>query len=435
MRLRSSTRRSIGLGLLCLGALAVPLSGCGPMAQAESSERDAKQDDEEVPTPVVTGRVVQGEIRAEIRATSTIEAERMVTVHAESTGRITAITFEEGDEIKEGVLLARIKQDVQRSGLDRASTSLDKAERDLATIRQLHARGVASQAELDQAELAYQTAQLDVRDRKRDVSNTRIEAPFAGTVTERFVSEGAFVTTGAQILSIVDFHTLVARVYVPEKELDRLRVGQDALVMGKAAKGRSGIGKLERIAPVVDATTGTVKLTIGLPAELTGGDAGFLPGMYAEVTLTTETRPKATLVSKQALVYDEEQPYLFVAKDDRVARVKVELGLTDRDHAEVVSGVAVGDEIVLAGHAGLKDGGLVTRVDENGTPVGGLEAVAPTPAEPAAAVPTTAEPDAAPTPPEAAAADETTKAGTAPRKAKAKAKGAKKESGASNGGA
>jgi membrane fusion protein, multidrug efflux system len=357
------------------------------MGQADARASDDEGQDE-LATPVVTTRVARGGISAKLRATSTIEAERMVTVHAESTGRITALGFEEGDVVKEGQVLARVRQDLQRSGLDRASTSLDKAARDLDTIRKLHARGVASQFELDQAELAYETANLDVRDRKRDVGNTRVVAPFRGTVTERFVSEGAFVTTGAQLLSIVDFDTLVARVFVPEKELDRLRVGQDAEVAGKAAQGRRGTGKLVRVAPVVDAATGTVKVTIALPASLVG-EAGFLPGMYAEVTLTTEIRPGATLVPKPALVYDEEQPYLFVLEGERVKRVKVELGLTDRDHAEVVGGVDVGQEIVVSGHAGLKDGGLVTRVDESGKPanppalkpaVAPAEATAPSPA-------------------------------------------------------
>lgn len=379
-----------------LGALWLLSSACGPMGQADASDRGAaKDDDEELATPVVTTRVRSGEISAQIRATSTIEAERMVTVHAESTGRITALSLEEGDTIKDGQLLARIKQDQQRSGLDRASTSLSKAERELATVRALFERGVASQQELDQAELAYDTATLDVRDRKRDVGNTNVTAPFGGTVTERFVSEGAFVTTGAQLLSIVDFDTLVARVYVPEKELDRLRVGQDAEVAGKAAQGRRGVGKLERIAPVVDATTGTVKVTIALPAALVGA-SGFLPGMYAEVTLTTEIRPHATLVPKQALVYDEEQPYLFVTKGDRAERVKVQLGLTDREYAEVVEGIGVGDEIVLTGHAGLKDGGLVTRVDENGKAVDAAAAVEPAPVEPAPGAEAETSPEGSP---------------------------------------
>ncbi|MEM9459739.1 MAG: efflux RND transporter periplasmic adaptor subunit [Myxococcota bacterium] len=361
-------------GFLLLLGMAGGVPACGPVGRADASEGGADED-EEIPTPVVTATIAQGEISARIRSTSTIEAERMVTVHAESTGRVTKLTIEEGDGIKQGQTLARIKQDVQRSGLNRAATALAQAQADLDTVRSLFSRGVASRDELQAAQRAYDMAQLDVGDRRRDVGNTRVQAPFSGTVTERFVSEGAFVSTGAQLLSVVDFDTLVARVYVPEKELDRLRIGQDALIVGKAARGRHGTGTLERIAPVVDATTGTVKVTIGLPKALVGGETGFLPGMYAEVTLTTETRPQATLVPKQALVYDEEQPYLFVAQGDRVKRVQVSLGLSDRDHAEVVSGAKVGDEIVLAGHAGLKDGGLVTRVDESGEPVEGPKAV------------------------------------------------------------
>lgn len=425
LSVRLTTRACILLGALLCGP------ACGPMGQADASDRGAdKEGQEELATPVVTTRVGRGPIAAQIRATSTIEAERMVTVHAEATGRITALTVEEGDHVAAGQVLARVRQDLQRSGLDRASTGLSKAERDLDTVRRLHERGVASQQELDQAELAYEQATLDVRDRKRDVGNTRVTAPFRGTITQRFVSEGAFVATGAQLVSIVDFDTLVARVFVPEKELDRLRVGQAAEVAGKAAQGRRGTGTLVRVAPVVDATTGTVKVTIALPPALVGGDTGFLPGMYAEVTLTTETRPQAVLVPKPALVYDEEQPYLFVVEGDRVERVKVQLGLADRDNAEVTGGVTVGQEVVLSGHAGLKDGGLVTRVDESGSPVeapaevepGSPEAApegaaaAPVAAVPSAAAPSAAVPSAAAAPSAAAPSPAATPAKTKKRK-------------------
>src|SRR5690606_34680812 len=111
--------------------------------------------------------------------------------------------------------------------------------------------------------------------------------------------------------------TLVARVYVPEKELDRVREGQAAQIMGKAAKDRQGTGFVQRIAPVVDPTTGTVKLTIALPEELVGGERGFLPGMYAEVTLTTAERERAVLVPKEALIHDDDQAFVFVIEGDR----------------------------------------------------------------------------------------------------------------------
>ncbi len=333
--------------------------------------KDAKADEAETEraAPVVTTTVKTGTIAARLTAASTIEAERMVTVHAESTGRIVALAFEEGDAVKEGALLGRIKSDMQSSGLDRASTGLDKAKMDLDTVEELFARKVASKQELDAARLAYKQALLDVGDRRRDIRNTKIVAPQAGTVTQRFVTEGAFVTSGAQIASIVDFDTLVARVYVPEKELDRIRVGQIADIVGKAAAGRRGAGEVVRIAPIVDSATGTVKVTVGLPKALAGGDQGFLPGMYAEVTLTTDTRDDATLVPKQALVYDEDEAFVFVVDGDRVKRTRVELGLLDDDRAEVVKGVGAGTEIVESGHAGLKDGALVTRVDGTGQPI------------------------------------------------------------------
>lgn len=347
-----------------VGALA--LTGCSRFGQAD----DEKGDEEEQATPVVVGTVQGGPIEASIVASSTIEAERQVTVHAESTGRIVRLLVEEGDEVKQGQLIARIKYDAQAAGLDRAATSLDKAKRDLETLEKLHAKAVVSKEELDAARLTYEQALLDVRDRRREVRNTKVQAPFAGTVTERFVDQGAFVTSGAQLISITDFSTLVARVYVPEKELDRIAEKQPAQVVGKAARGRRGTGVIERIAPIVDPTTGTVKVTVALPEELVGQDnGGFLPGMYAEVTLTTENRERATLVPKQALIRDDAQAYVFTVQGDRVSRIQVELGLEDDEHAEVLEGLKIGDEVVVSGQAGLKDGALIKRVDPAGEDV------------------------------------------------------------------
>ncbi len=342
------------------------IAGCGGPPGGTAKAAAADDDAEERPAPVVATTVKTGPIEARLSAASTIEAERMVTVHAESTGRIVDLSFEEGDEIKAGALLGRIRSDLQSSGLDRASTQLEKTRADLENLERLFAQKAVSRQELDTARLAHKQAQLDVGDRRRDVRNTKIAAPLGGTITQRFVNEGAFVTNGAQVATIVDFDTLVARVYVPERELDRIAVGQAADVVGKAAAFRRGTGTLARIAPVVDAQTGTVKVTVKLPPKL-GGAKGFLPGMYAEVTLTTESRPKATLVPKPALVHDEDEVFVFVLDGDRVRRTRVEVGLVDDAHAEILAGVDVGTEIVESGHAGLKDGALIQRVDGSGS--------------------------------------------------------------------
>ncbi len=359
-------RRTISTFLLLAAT-----SACGGPSGAMA--KDSPDDATERASAVVTTTVKSGAIDAELTAASTIEAERMVTVHAESTGRLVDLAFEEGDVVQAGKVLGRIRSDMQSSGVDRASTSLAKAKLDLDTVRTLHAQKVASKQELDAAEIAYKTALIDVSDRKRDVRNTKIVAPLDGTITVRAASEGGFVASGAQIATIVDFGSLVARVYIPERDLDRVEVGRPAEILGKAALGRQGTGKVSRIAPVVDATTGTVKVTVALPREI-AGTKGFLPGMYAEVTLVTESRTNATLVPKQALVRDDDEVFVFVVDHEatdglRVRRTRVELGLVDDDNAEITSGVKVGDEIVESGQAGLKDGALVELVDGTGQKV------------------------------------------------------------------
>ncbi len=359
-----------------LALTALLACACDP-AKADSAGEE-RQSEVEQKTPIVSQTVGRGSIEQALTAASTIEAERTVTVHAESTGRLISFELQEGDELEGGQSVGRIKYDSQAATLDRARATQEKAQRDLDIVERLHAQGHASDDELAQAKLAVKTASLDVGDSKRNISNTRVTAPFGGTVTERFVTEGSFVSAGAQLITITDFDTLVARVYVPERELDRLEVGQPALVQGKAARSRQGQGKITRIAPVVDATTGTVKVTVGLPAELAGGDKGFLPGMYAEVRLTTERKADVLLVSKRALVREDEDVFVFVVQEDDTAkRAKVELGLEDAERAEVLSGLAAGDEVVVSGQAGLSDGGKVARVDASGEPLEGAAAEAP----------------------------------------------------------
>jgi membrane fusion protein (multidrug efflux system) len=329
---------------------------------------------EERPSPVLLATVARGTIQGQIRAASTIEAELQVTVHAESTGRVTVLDLEEGDEVTEGDVLARIRRDAQSLGFERAETNLADVEREFERVKRLLEQGIASQSEYDQAKTKLDAAYLDMKDRKIGLSNTVLKAPFSGVVTRRFVDPGGFVSSGAQVFEITDFKTLVARVYVPEKELDRIAVGQPADVVGKAAKNRQGVGEVERIAPVVDATTGTVKVTIGLPDSLAGGPTGFLPGMYAEVTLTTEVHENVPIVPKPALVHEDEQTFVFVAEGDRAKKQLIEVGLADDDFVEIVSGLEVGAKIIVAGQAGLKDGGLIVEVDAKGQPLDGATA-------------------------------------------------------------
>jgi RND family efflux transporter MFP subunit len=368
LRSQKSRLSYLAVGLLSLTLSLGGLAGCERPGEEGESAGDEKPPDEKPPeekaAPVKMMKVGTGDIEATISSASTIEAERAVTVHAEATGRVLSLSYEEGDEVKSGAQLAKVRRDAQASGVDRANANYEKAKADVERIERLVARGVASQEELDNTKATLRSAVLDQKDRRRDLRNTKVSAPFGGTITERFVSAGAFVNAGQQLYAITDFNSLVARVYVPEKELDRIRVGQPAQVVGKAAQGREGVGSVMRIAPIVDAATGTLKVTIALPESLAGGDKGFLPGMYAEVTLTTELKEGITVAPKSALVYEEERVFAFIVDEDKAKRVLLEVGLSDDDFVEVLGGLKVGDPLIIAGQSGLKDGALIEVIKE-----------------------------------------------------------------------
>ncbi len=327
------------------------------------------EEEEEMAAPVLVGKASLGPIASMVSSASTIEAERQVTVSAEATGQVTGLNAEEGDSVAASDVLASLRRDTQATMLERAGVSVEKATRDLERVQSLFAKGAASAEEVANLEVTLRNAKLDLRDRRRDVRNTRVRAPFNGVVTERFVNTGALVSSGAQLFTLTDFDSLVARIYVPERELDRISVGQEATVTSKAAVGRTVQGTVQRIAPVVDASTGTVKVTVSLPGRQEASARSFLPGMYAEVTLTTERREDALLLPKSALVRRDEEVFAFIIKENRAVERALTTGLENADYVQVVAGLEIADEIIMAGQAALKDGALIQRVDERGTPV------------------------------------------------------------------
>ncbi len=367
-RLPFAWRSVLLTSLVCVSSIGCDGRGATPGESVGTGGGTDGAAEPEKPNPVVTRRAARATIEATIRSASTIEAERQVTVHAEATGRISKLSCEEGASVKKGARLGQIERDAQASQLERASANLEKIQSDYDRIRGLFDQGMASKEELENAKSTLRGAQIDRRDRRREVGDTRVLAPFAGTVTERFVNDGAFVTSGAKLYSIVDFSSLVARVYVPERELDRIQVGQDARIEHKAGSSRHGVGTVQRIAPIVDSATGTIKITVALPESLTGA-RGFLPGMYAEVTLTTDLHDDTLVLPKPALIREEDQVFVFVVVGDRAKRVKVDVGLGDENQVEILAGISAGDEFIFVGHAGLKDGALVERVDERGKPL------------------------------------------------------------------
>ena len=340
-------------------------------AEESTGDGEAKGDDEEdsdgdEAVPIEVASLGRGRIESVLRFSTNLEAENDVQVFSEAARQIRQLLVEEGNDVRRGQILVRLQDDEQKTALARVESQLAKALKDFERQESLYAQQLISEQVYNTAVYDIEQLELALADAKRQLSYTEVRAPISGTVTERFVNLGDHVTVNQHLFDIVDFNSIVARVYVPEKELARIRPGQEARVFADARGRDDRRGTVDRIAPRVDPRSGTVKVTISIPRN-----QELLPGMYVSVELITEVHDDAILLPKKALVYDADQIFVFrMDGEDRVERLLVRPALEDRDNIEPLDGLAEGDRIVAAGQASLKDGSLVRLVGEGASDQG-----------------------------------------------------------------
>ncbi len=365
-----TTRRRSHLGaplfffLVLVLALAIAASGCTVSSSAGDTAATGTSDDdadgsadapatEAIPVELVT--LETGPVQEMLRASTNLEAERAVAVYAKTTGLVEERRFEEGDRVREGQILIRLEDDEARNAVLKAEAELAKAQREFERQKKLHAENLISDQEFNNGSYEIERLGIVLADAKLALAYTEIRAPITGTVTARMVDRGQLVNPSQHLVDIVDFDSLVARIYVPERELARVREGQDALLQSQALGGVTFDARVLRVAPTVDPKSGTVKVTVAV-----GAQPGLRPGLFVDVQLITATQDEALLLPKRALVYDADRTFVYRVGDDLVARrVLVEPALVDRDHVVPADGLARGERVVIAGQAGLKDGALV----------------------------------------------------------------------------
>ena len=331
------------------------------VAKKGTDGEDEEAKEEDLP-PVEVVSLERGAIEAVLRFSTNLEAESEVQVFSQAARLVTQLKVEEGDRVRENHVLLRLQDEEQKSELARTESQLKKAQREYRRQESLFTKELISEQVMNDATYEVEQLELAIEDARRNLGYTEVRAPISGTITGRHINHGDHITVNQHLFDLVDFDTIVARVYVPEKELARLRIGQKARLFSASIGTEARRGEVIRIAPIVDPASGTVKVTVGIPREELSGSRGLLPGMYVEVELVTDTREDALLVPKRAVVYDQNQAFLYRLKDDMTAeRLRIEVYLEDRENILPASGndLAVDDRIVVAGQAGLKDGANV----------------------------------------------------------------------------
>jgi membrane fusion protein (multidrug efflux system) len=323
--------------------------------------------------------VSRGEIARELEVSGTVEPLRTVGVNAQVGGALVAVAVEEGDFVRAGQVLARMDDREVAAQAASALASWEVARDALARARQLRERQVITEAEYERdraAEAAARAALDGVRTRR---GYTVIRAPISGVVTEKQVEAGDVVGAQTRLFSVADLGTLVVRVGVSELEVGALRQGQAVRVGMDAHPGQRFEARIRRIFPSADPGTRLVPVEVALTGE---GARAARPGYLARVAFALGARDGVLLVPASAVVGDAGAQNVFVVRDGRAERRRVEAGLSTQGRIEIVSGVEEGEAVVVTGNTSLRNDAEVRVVSGPGAAAGG-----PAGAEAAAAPP------------------------------------------------
>jgi membrane fusion protein (multidrug efflux system) len=341
--------------LIALVGLVLITSGCKP-------GRDVTARKPDVPIAVRVVQLRKGEIIRSVTLPAMIAANQQVTLYAKATGYLKKISVDKGDEVKEGDLLAEIEAPELIADLGKARAELDLAQIEYNRAADAHKRApdlVVVQT-VDTAKGRLEVSKANLERAETMLGFCKIQAPFSGMITKRFVDPGAFIPAAtaassaqsAALVSMADFKTVRVQVPVPEPEVPLVRKGLPVKVSIDELPGRNLEGSVTRFTHVLDEGNKTMLAEI----DLQNPQGQLRPGMYATARLGLEKHSDALLLPVEAVLMEKSGTSIFTVAQSKARKMPVHTGFNDGTSIEILDGVRPNDSVVLVGQIPLNNG-------------------------------------------------------------------------------
>jgi len=330
------------------------------------------------PETVTTYQVQRQQWDAQLNAVASMTAVQGVTVSAETPGKVVAIAFQPGNNVRVGDLLLLQDTSVEEAQLPGAEAAAVLTRANLERARALLAEHAVAEAEYDAALADHSLAVATVAQLKAAIAKKTIRAPFAGRLGIRLVNLGQMLKEGEAIVSLQTLDPIFADFTLPQQSLARLRSGVPVRVTTDTFPGELFAGKISAINAEVDAATRNIRLqaTLANPQEL------LLPGMFTRVAIELPGRNEVLAVPATAVLYAPYGDSVYVIEEQKdeksgqtgkVLRQQfIRLGEKRGDFVAVISGLQGNETVVSTGAFKLRNGQAVV-VDNQLAPAFSLE--------------------------------------------------------------
>jgi membrane fusion protein (multidrug efflux system) len=317
------------------------------------------------PVNVEVWRVVAQPTMADaLTLTAVIEPERVVTVAAEVAGRIECYgqrlhdmdfrgrrlargsTIAEGEPIERGEPLVCLNQELAQAQYDRALAQFEYDEREYQRVSDLYERGATSKTELDDAGTNRAISRAALEEAARQLERTTIVAPASGILNRLPMEIGEYATPGSAVAEIVAIDRVKVVAAVPERDVHHLSVGDPVEIIVRNATERALTGRITYISALADEGTRTTRVEITVDNR----DHALRSGQIVRVRLTRRVLHDVIMIPLAAVIPLEEGRVVYLAHEGQAERRAVELGFIRGRDVQVLSGLAVGEQLIVAGH-------------------------------------------------------------------------------------
>ncbi len=331
------------------------------------------------PVPVLATQAARADVPVYIDAVGTTRPLNTVTVRPQVDGKLIAVAFKEGEDVKKGDVLARIDPTIFKAQLDQAlakkaqdAAQLANARNDLSRYQKLAANNAINkqQADTQKALVAQYTAlvqadQAAIENAQATLSYTTITAPISGRTGIRMMDEGNYVRASdatSAIVVITQLRPIAVLFNLPQQDLDRVNIAfaKGPLAVDALRSSNNAVierGKLTVVDNQVNSSTGTVKLK----AEFSNAQLQLWPGQFVNVRLLINTLKQVVVIPTGAVQRGPDGTFVYVVKPDAtVAMRPIVVQKQNETQTVVKSGLKPPERLVTTGFVRLTDGAKVT---------------------------------------------------------------------------
>src|SRR6266705_6429608 len=335
------------------------------------------------PPETVTSAIVKEEDWAPtLSAVGSVSAVQGAVVSTELGGMVSEIGFQNGTLAKKGDLLVKLDASQEEALLRSAEAEVELARTDLDRTRDLAAKRVVSNSDLDAAQSKFRRLTAVVDQMRSNIRKKAIVAPFDGQLGIRQVNVGQMINAGQQVVSLQSLDPVYVDFALPQQHIQNLSAGLEARARTDGLSGREFVGKLTAINSAVDTATRNVMVQ----ATLENPDHALRPGMFIKIEIVLPEKHKALVIPGSAISYAPYGDSVFViekqkdektGKESQVLRQQfVRVGEARGDFVSITTGLKAGETVVGTGVFKLRNGmavainnDLAPKPQMNPTPV------------------------------------------------------------------